>query len=59
MYMYHVSAWYLWGSGDHLELLLQIVVNCHMGAVSNMGPLQEQPVHLITELSLQSSEFSS
>ena len=39
---------------DPLELELQAVVNCHVGAgYTNRGPLEEQPAFLTTEPSLQ------
>jgi hypothetical protein len=40
---------------DPLELELQTVASCHMDAGNwTLGPLEEQPVLLTAELSLQS-----
>lgn len=39
---------------DSLELELQVVVGCHVSTVLlNLGPLEEQPVRLSSEPSLE------
>lgn len=56
MSMYHIYAWCSLNPEEgtrNLELKLNIVVNHHMGPGNWTGPLQEQPVHLTMEPSLQ------